>query len=293
VIIEKYFNRIIIIGVGLLGASIGLALKERSFKGVITGIGRDEKKLRKAMSAGIIDNYSTSIEAEAGSADLIIICTPVGAISDIYKKIYSLLGKNTIVTDVGSTKYKILKEISAIEKGNSHFIGSHPMAGSEKSGFEFGSSGLYNESVVAVIKDNNTSNKNLKKINSFWECIGARVVNISSKEHDEIVGETSHVPHIISSLVAYSCMMDKKSRNIFNGIFGNGLIDITRLASSDPGIWIDIFASNKKNILNTIKEYKKNLDLFERLLLAEDYGRLKKVLEDVKSFRGKLARKKM
>jgi prephenate dehydrogenase len=287
VIIERYFNKITIIGVGLLGASIGLALKEHSFKGIITGIERDEKRLKQAMSSGIIDNYTTAIE-EAGKADLIIICTPVGSIAEIYEKIYPFLGGKTIVTDVGSTKCEILKKISGIEKKESYFIGSHPMAGSEKSGFEAASSELFNKSVVAVIKDKNTLNINLKKINCFWEFIGARVVNISSKEHDEIISETSHVPHIISCLVAYSCMKSKKSGNLYNNIYGNGLTGITRLALSDSKMWIDIFASNRKNILSVIKKYKQNLAFFEKLIIHEDYSRLKELLESVKSFREKL-----
>ena len=178
---DHFFKRITIIGVGLLGASIGLALKDRGFKGRILGVGRDEKKLIKAKSAGIIDAYSASMEGEACDADLIIICTPVGTIPGIYKKIYPYLNEKTIVTDVGSTKHKLLKDISSIEKKGSHFIGSHPMAGSEKSGAEAGSADLFKKAIVAVINNKDTSKDNLKKINSFWEYVGGNVVNLPSE----------------------------------------------------------------------------------------------------------------
>jgi prephenate dehydrogenase len=109
---DSNFNKISIIGIGLLGASIGLALKDRGFKGLVLGVGRDEKKLAKARSAGIIDDYSTSMETACKEADLVIICTPVGSISNIYKKIYPFLHERTLVTDAGSTKHKLLKDIS-------------------------------------------------------------------------------------------------------------------------------------------------------------------------------------
>ena len=115
-IIERYFKNIVIIGVGLLGGSIGLALKQRSFKGNVTGIGKDEKKLIRAQSIGIIDKYSISMQTEVRNADLIIICTPINSIAEIYKNIYPFLQAETIVTDVGSTKHELLKKISMIEK---------------------------------------------------------------------------------------------------------------------------------------------------------------------------------
>ncbi|MFH0975202.1 MAG: prephenate dehydrogenase [Spirochaetota bacterium] len=289
----QHFNRIAIVGVGLLGGSIGLALKERSFKCRITGIGRDEKKLVKAQSSGIIDAYSTSIESETANADLVVICTPVCSIAEIYKKIYPFLRSDTLVTDVGSTKHKLLKDISKIEKGQSFFIGSHPMAGSEKNGHEAASANLFNRSIVAVINDKNTSQENLKKINAFWEFIGAIVVNLTSAEHDKIVSETSHVPHLISCLTAYACMKSSRSKDLFNNIYANGLLDLTRLSQADPSMWMDIFSSNRENILNVIKKYKKHFALIEKLLSNKDYDKFNKLLRDVKTFRENLSSNKI
>ncbi len=270
-IVDKQFRKISIIGVGLIGGSIGMALKERSFNGIITGIERSRKKLIKAKDAGIIDDYSTSIKS-AKNADLIVICTPVSSITGIYRTLYPLIDPKAIVTDVGSTKEKIMHEISKIEKEKRCFIGSHPIAGSEKSGFESASSHLFDKSVVAVIKNSNTDNNKLEKINSFWKYLGASTVNLSSKEHDQTVALTSHIPHIISCLTAYSCMKNDKNNNKFRDIYGNGL-------------WMDIFASNKKNILNGLKQYRQYISLFERLIRNNDHNKLRQIMNSIKLYR--------
>lgn len=274
-----------IIGVGLLGGSIGLALKERYPNISVIGMGRDENKLKKAIQLNAIDNYSTEY-TDLYDCDIIVICTPIRSIAKIYCNIAAGLKANAIVTDVGSTKLDILEEIDKQFPDSRHFVGSHPMAGSEQAGVEYAKSDLYVGATVVVTDSKNKDNN--KAIDLFWKSLGANTINLTAKEHDHLVAYTSHLPHLIASCLSYSIRSSLSEEDIQTRVYGNGLLDTTRISEGDPSIWLDIFMSNKKNVLSSIRDFKSKLELIENIINKTDEKELCDYLLIGKEFRKKL-----
>ncbi|MBI5207437.1 MAG: prephenate dehydrogenase/arogenate dehydrogenase family protein [Candidatus Firestonebacteria bacterium] len=289
---ELDFKKITIIGVGLIGGSIALALKEKNNRIEIIGVGRTLANLEKAKKQGLIDYYYSSPENDAvNESDLIIIATPVGIIPQIVSMIEPYITSEAIITDVGSSKSMILNRIDKLKSSKIMFVGSHPMAGSEKKGIEFSRSDMFLNSTCFVTKNKHTNPFALNKIKLLWSTLGASVTEVSPEEHDEIVALTSHLPHIIATL--QSIMTRDKCKNKENELkikagIGNGFRDITRIAASDPVMWKDICISNKKYILKQINELRLELFKIETLIQMEDSEGLLQKFSDAKEFRDKI-----
>ena len=251
-------NKITIIGVGLIGGSLAKAIKENNLAKVVFGYGRDLKRLKKAKKANVIDQFSTNLKDAINDSDIVIIATPVGSFKEILIEIKPFLTSKIVISDVGSTKTNIALIVSqTLGDYSNYFIPAHPIAGKEKSGFEASESNLFNNRKVIITPLETSSPDSINLIQKMWEGTGADVDFMSPESHDELLGMTSHLPHMLAfSLVNYLI-----SKNPSASIYAaGGFKDFSRIASGDAVMWRDICIQNKDQIISHIKGYQKTLN---------------------------------
>lgn len=249
----KVFNKVAIIGVGLIGGSIGLALKKKRLAKKIIGVARKSKTFKDALRLKAIDQATRDISKAVKGADLVILCQPVEAIIASLPKIAKLLKPGTIVIDVGSSKSEIVKKAQKHLPRNVFFVGCHPLAGSEKKGIGFASSKLFDKTLCILTPTPATNKKALKAVENLWHKLGAKTCFLKPIVHDDILAFISHLPHV----VAFSLINSIPAQYL--KFSAAGLKDTTRIAASDPIIWKDVCISNAPQIL-------KSLDCFESVL---------------------------
>ncbi|MCB4791403.1 MAG: prephenate dehydrogenase [Elusimicrobia bacterium] len=260
-------KKIAIIGVGLIGGSLGMALKSRekpAYK--ITGIGRRLDRLRLAKKLGAVDNYTLDWQEGLKRADIVIVSTPVDLIAQTVKKIIPYLKESAIISDVGSVKGPVIKEVNKVlsearkkYKRSIPFVGAHPMAGSEKTGVQFADKKIYNGATVVLVKDASTKKIAVNKIGKIWKAAGANVIITDPFMHDRIVSLISHLPHVIAfSLCLMAKKLNKKDRKTSKFLAGS-FKDLTRIANSNPRDWACICKQNKKELNISIADLVKLL----------------------------------
>lgn len=259
----KKINKITIIGVGLIGGSIGLALRSKGRAPKIVGVGRRRSSIKKALDLKAIDEGTLNIEDGVEGADIVILATPILSMKKLSKKMAPYLKDGCIVTDVGSAKKRLIGEMKGILPDRVSFVGGHPMAGSEKKGVDIARRDLFKNSVCFLTDMKSTDKVSLRIIKDMWKSMGASVMVLSPDIHDKMVSEISHLPH----MVVFSMLMniDEKSLKFAS----TGFYDATRIASSDPNLWKDIAISNKEEILKSISNFKKSLLVLERAIKKE------------------------
>lgn len=273
------FKQVSIIGIGLIGGSIAKAIKKNMISESVVGFFRKESRLKKAVKNKIIDKGFLNLEKAVEESDLIIIALPISKILEFLPKIANAAQTNAIITDVGSIKSKIT---SLANRLNCNFVGSHPLAGSEKNGSEFSKSDLFKKSLVIITPTKKTDKSAMNKIRNFWKRLGSNVVTMTAQNHDKILSFTSHLPHVLAfSLI--SCVPDK-----FMQISASGLKDTTRIAKSDALIWADIFLNNKTELNKSIKSFEAQLTTIKKLLNSNNKTKLVKLLNLAKNKREKL-----
>lgn len=280
----RQFKKITIIGVGLIGGSIGLAVRKRKIAREVVGVFRHESTLKRAMKAKVIDKGVLSIAEGVKYADIIIAASPVHSIPALVKEALKYAKKGAIVTDAGSTKGWIVAKCEKDAVGSpAFFVGSHPMAGSEKTGVEAARSNLLQGAPCIVTKTRRTNKKALNKIVSFWSALGSVVSVMTPEEHDKSVSFISHLPH----LVAFSVVGTVPDKYIKYAAEGFG--DTTRVASSDPKLWADILLTNKKEVLASAVAFEKTNKRLIEILKGKDAPSLVKLLKKAKAKRDKFA----
>ena len=276
-------NKITIIGVGLIGGSLALALKERNLAKVVFGYGRDQSRLEEAQKSNVIDAFSTNIKEAIDEANIIVIATPVGTFKDILHQIEPLISSNVIITDVGSTKSDIVNIVNDVLRDkSSYFIPAHPIAGKERSGFEVSDSKLYDGKKVIITPQETNSPESIDVIDQMWKNVGADVDFMSAESHDNLLGMTSHRPHMLAfSLVNY--LVDQNpNASIYAG---GGFKDFSRIASGDAIMWRDICLQNKNQIMNHLKGYQSTLDDLLEAINDEDSEKLGQLFTTAKKTR--------
>ena len=251
-------NKITIIGVGLIGGSLAKAIKENNLAKVVFGFGRDLNRLEKAQKANVIDQFSTNLKDAINDSDIVIIATPVGSFQEILSEIKPFLTSKIVISDVGSTKTNIASIVSqTLGDYSNYFIPAHPIAGKEKSGFEASEANLFNNRKVIITPLETSSPDSINLIQKMWEGTGADVDFMSPESHDELLGMTSHLPHMLAfSLVNYLI-----SKNPSASIYAaGGFKDFSRIASGDAVMWRDICIQNKDQIIDHIRGYQKTLN---------------------------------
>ncbi len=249
-------KKIAIIGLGLIGGSLGFVLKKRFPNYEVIGLSRSPAKINLAKKKAIIDWGSIHSRKVLNQADLVFICTPVSAITHWIGEAEKWGKSGMLVTDVGSTKQEIVRWAESQRFKKICFVGAHPMAGSHQSGIEFARSDLFRGSLTFVTKTPKTDSEALKKIVNFWKKISERVVVLNPSQHDRITAQISHTPHALASILLLSV-----SRN-FLSYAASGFLDTTRIAQGDPGLWLDILMSNNLFLIQALRRHLKMVDQF-------------------------------
>ena len=277
-----FFDSVTIIGVGLIGASFALALKKNKLCNKITGHGRNENNLKKARDKGIIDAYVLDPMEACKDSDLVLFASPVGSFLDIARKICSSFKQSAIITDVGSVKGKLVHDMEALMPKGTSFVGGHPIAGSDRSGIDTASAGIFQNAKCIITPTGETDKSALKKVITMWKTFGSRVRLIDPDIHDRIYAAVSHLPHIIAYEIVNTVADIDSSYLEFSG---QGFKDTTRIASSQPELWRDICAFNKDNLLEFIEIFKKNLDRVSQYLRAHDSESIERDFKNARTLR--------
>ncbi|MBC7333208.1 MAG: prephenate dehydrogenase [Actinobacteria bacterium] len=266
----RKIKNITVIGLGLIGGSLALALKNINEDFVITGYDLDPQASNIAKYRKVIDRISDDLEDAVKDADLVIIATPVSQITQIITSIKNHLKKGTIVTDVGSAKEKIVKKANEILPPEVIFIGGHPMAGSENEGVLSANPELFRNAFYILTPTDSTITEPLVTLHTLLTKIGSKVITMSPKEHDRNVALISHLPHILSTnLVELVDDKQKELKNLFK-LCAGGFRDMTRVATSNPKMWVDISLENREEIIKVIDEYISYLNNFKENLQREN-----------------------
>ena len=276
-------NKITIIGVGLIGGSLAKAIKENQLANKVCGYGRDQSRLEKAKNTNIIDELSTNIDEAVKGADIVVIATPVGTFKQILEAIEPLITEQVIISDVGSTKTNIVKIVNEVlgEKSKC-FVPAHPIAGKEKSGFEVSVPDLFKDKKAIITPLENNAPESIKVIHDMWIGTGAEVDYLSPESHDELLGMTSHLPHMLAfSLVNY-LVSQSPNASIYAG---GGFKDFSRIASGDAVMWRDICIQNKEQIIDHLKGYQSTLSELIDAIDDDDSKRLEMLFTTAKNTR--------
>jgi prephenate dehydrogenase len=248
------FQRLVIQGVGLLGGSLGMALKRRAMVQTIVGLGRSMERLERARQLGAIDEAHTRLESALDGADAIVLAVPPRQIRERFAELAPLLPPGAFVTDVGSVKQRIVEAAEAALPAGTLFVGSHPMAGSEKTGAEHGRSDFYEESACLLTPTERTPAEAVDLARRFWEALGSRVVVIDPAAHDRLLAGVSHLPHVVAAALMQTLARGGDDMETVAAIAGGGLRDTTRIAASDPEMWRQICVENAPALVDRLDD---------------------------------------
>jgi prephenate dehydrogenase len=277
-----FFNRITILGVGLIGASLALALKKNGLCNEAIGYGRKEENLKRAQERAIIDAFELDPAKACAGSDFIVFATPVGSFIDIAKMIRGSLRRGVIVTDVGSVKGTLVHTMEELMPEGASFVGGHPIAGSDRSGIDSAGAEIFKGAKCIITPTEHTDKHALETVIAVWKNLESLVTLISPNEHDRIYASVSHLPHLLAYVIMNTVADIDKS---FLHFSGQGFMDTTRIASSSPELWRDICLLNKDNLLESIELFKKNLDRASQYLRAYDSVSLEKDFEKARKLR--------
>jgi prephenate dehydrogenase len=265
-----HFRKITIVGVGLLGGSLGLAIKKRGLADEVAGYVRRAASIVECKKARVVDVCTGDLHEAVANADLIVLCTPLAQMLPLFKEMRPAIKRGAIITDVGSVKATVVKELeSLVAKSGAHFVGSHPMAGAEKTGVGAARAELFNNAVCVVTPTKRSHQPAVKKVEEFWKAVGARVLHLAPELHDELVSRSSHLPHVAAATLA-NLVLDPKYPKSQPLLCANGFRDTTRIASGSPEMWRDIAMANRKNLARALEMFIRDLKKFQSLLKKGD-----------------------
>lgn len=277
-------EQVTIIGVGLLGASFGLALKKRTRIKRIVGVGRSEASLEVALERGAIDEAVLDVKAGVSQADVVCIATPAATVVSMLNAAVAAAPSHTIFFDMASTKQAICDHASAAYPAPRRFVGCHPMAGGEKYGAAHAHPDLF-AGMVCLVEDDNTIDAQVReRVCALWQAVEARVVSVDAAAHDALLAHTSHAPHIVAAAVA-QIAADAGATQDF---VGNGFRDVTRIAASRPELWRDICMENRTALCYSLKEMKRHIAAVESLLENKDAAGLQAFFESAVAARRRI-----
>lgn len=279
------FRKITIIGVGLLGGSLGLAVRRRKLAREVAGFVRRAASLKDCEKAGAVDFVTTDLSAAVSNADLVILCTPLSQMRPLVERMLPALKRGVIVTDVGSVKASVVRELESLIAGaGGHFIGSHPMAGSEKTGLNAACADLFADAVCVVTPAKKSNAAAVRKVEQFWKAMGSRVLRLTPELHDALAGRSSHLPHLVAAALATHVLNPANPRHQ-TALCASGFRDTTRIASGSPEMWRDIVLANRKNTGKSLDAFIADLRKFRRALAKGDVNGITMFFETAKKRR--------
>jgi len=281
------FGRVSIIGVGLIGGSIALAMRRLKLANEIIGLGRRIENLKQAKKLKIIDAWSLKPKEAVRNAELIILATPMGAMPELVKSIAQDFKPGAILTDVGSTKLKMIEKILPLLDEKVDFVPAHPIAGREKTGAKYADAELFKNRWTIITPTQRSSKKGVLRIKRLWLALGAKVEVMSPKDHDEILAYISHLPHIVAYGLV-SAIWNKEQALPVLRFSAGGFKDFIRIAGSSPEMWRDICLENKDMIINALNQYQNQLEELKKMMVKEDGKGLEKVFSKSRQVKEKV-----
>ncbi len=287
------FKEITIIGPGLIGASLGLAIKSKKLCKRIIGIDVSQKNLKDALAIKAVDEIRKKIDQRIQNSEVIFICTPVGSINNIISKISIYSKKNQIISDVGSVKNIFQKSVLSLNNIKFSLVPGHPIAGTEHSGAINAFSNIF-KNRWCILTPINSNEKSIAIISNIWKKIGMRVSLMEIDEHDKIMSITSHLPHLIAfTIVGTAFNLDIKKKNELINFSAGGFKDFTRIGSSDPKMWTDIFVKNKNFLLDTLDLFLKDISSLKEFIKKNDQDNIFNLLKRTKKIRRSILKKEI
>ncbi len=284
-------KQLTIIGVGLIGGSLARALRAAGCVQEGVGVGRSLESLQQAVTLGVVDRIETSLSRAAAEADMLVLASPVGVMPEVFAAIAPYLSAKTIITDVGSVKGSITEAARVHLGAHFHqFVPGHPLAGRETSGVAASLPDLFQGQRVILTPTAETDAAAVQAVDGMWRAAGARVVRMPVAEHDAILAATSHLPHLLAYALVDQLAQAPAGRRVFDYI-GNGFRDMTRIAASDPVMWRDICLANRVALLQTISQYRGQLDNLARAIEMGDGRKLEELFTHARTARGGLDQK--
>jgi prephenate dehydrogenase len=280
---QMTFPSIAILGPGLLGGSLALAVRERVSGAQIRVWARRQDRLEAVRCLGIADEVSTDAAEIAAGASLIIFCMPIGAMEAVGLQIADAVGPGTIVTDVGSVKQPVVRTLGKIF--GPRFIGSHPMAGSEQAGIEAARADLFQGAVTILTPEEGTRAESVRALAAFWEALGCRVAMMTPHAHDEAVALISHLPHLAAAALIQAALRENPAAL---DLHGNGFFDTTRVASGPPDMWAEILVQNRDAVKKAVHAMIENLSEVSKLLDTQETGEIEEYLAEARRTRNRL-----
>lgn len=280
---QPAFNSIAIVGVGLIGGSIAAAVKARGLAATVVGVGRRTSRLEEAIRARLVDAASIDLAAAGRESDLIVFCTPVDRIVAGVRELAVHCRPGTVITDAGSVKGVICRDLCAGLPEGVEFVGAHPLAGSEKAGFEFADAQLFQGRTCVLTPGASTSAAALARVRAFWSGLGATLIEMAPEAHDRALAETSHLPHLLAATLA--ALLSDENRPLT----ATGFRDTTRIASGDPDLWTAILLENADELLRSLDAHQDVLHRFREAISTRDARQLKALLQGAKAKRDALS----
>jgi prephenate dehydrogenase len=273
-----------IVGVGLIGGSIGLALRRRDGALRVVGYGSRPATLASAHKIGAISEIATDARQAVADSDLVVVCAPVDHIVEQVEQLAQHCRPGTLITDAGSTKRTIVAELTEAAAGPNwpaevRFIGSHPLAGNEKKGPQHASADLFDGRTVLITPTSASHTADVRRLNEFWSGLGATVREMSAEEHDQALAATSHLPHLAAAAIAGA------TPEQYVTLTAGGWQDTTRIAAGDPALWRQIMLANRENLLAALAQLSTSLDKWRHALEAQDGAELERLLAEAKRIR--------
>ncbi len=283
-----FFDKVVIIGVGLIGGSLGLAGKEKSIFGEVVGVGRSRANLDQARERGAVDDFFQEPREALPGADLVVLATPVQSIVTIGKEIAPLLEDGAILTDVGSVKEGLVRELESNLPAGVRFVGGHPIAGSEASGASAAREDLFLHRRTILTPTGRTDPEALARVHAMWEAVGSIVVEMDVDAHDRILAAVSHLPHMVAYALAGTLMEMTEDFPDITDYAAGGFRDTTRIAASHPEMWRDICKMNKKKIVEMIEQYEAVLEKIKSQIQGNNFAKLSRTFQEARNLRKKL-----
>ena len=280
-----HWKKVTLVGVGLLGGSLGLALRKRRLAGSVVGFVRRQASVAECKRVGAVTMATQDLTSAVQGAELVVLCTPLAQMRPLVEQMLPALASGAIVTDVGSVKASVVHELEPLlAPAGAHFVGSHPMAGSEKTGVAAAQERLF-EGAVCVITPTPRSNKvAVRQVEELWRSVGARLLRLTPEAHDDLVSRSSHLPHVLATQLANLVLQSEQPKELAM-LCANGFRDTTRIASGSPEMWRDIALANRKNLLRALSAFESGLGAFKRALRSGNERAISQFFEQARERR--------
>ena len=261
-----HLGKLTLIGVGLLGGSLGLAVRQRRLADQVCGLVRRSQAIAECERLGVVDHATRSLGPAVKDADLIILCSPIGQMRGLVQEMLPFLKPDAVITDVGSVKGSVVAELEPLaESVGAHFVGSHPMAGSEKTGVTAARADLFQDALCVVTPTARTARSALTLVNNFWTALGGQLLTLSPTQHDDLASRASHLPHVVAAELANYVLSPIHPRAQAR-LCAGGFRDTTRVASGSPEMWRDIALANRQHLSRVLGVFLEDLTEFQRAL---------------------------